>query len=48
MQILLGLLGIIGTIGMILWRIKMASEAAREIAGTAKDAKNYMRRLRFE
>ena len=48
MHILLAILGAIGTIGMLLWRIKMAADAAKHIAGTAKDAKNYMRRRRFE
>lgn len=48
MHILLGILGFIGGLGMLLWRIKLATDAARSIAGTAIDAKNYMRRRRFE
>ncbi len=48
MHILLAILGFIGTIGMVLWRIKMAADAAKGLASTAKDAKNYMRSKRFE
>ena len=48
MHILLGILGAIGTIGMVLWRIKLAMDAAKGIATSAKDAKNYMRRRRWE
>ena len=48
MHILLAILGAIGTIGMLLWRIKMAADAAKDIASSAKDAKNYMRRRRWE
>ncbi len=48
MHILLGILGFIGGLGMLLWRIKMASDAAKDIASTANDAKNYMRRRRWQ
>ena len=48
MHILLAILGFIGTVGMVLWRIKMAADAAKGLASTAKEAKNYMRRRRFE
>ncbi|MCF6197882.1 MAG: TerB family tellurite resistance protein [Hyphomicrobiaceae bacterium] len=48
MHILLGILGVIGSLGMLLWRIKMASDAAKDIAQTAQGAKNYLRRRRWE
>lgn len=48
MHILLGLLGILGTIGMILWRIKMAVDAAKHIAKTAGDAQKYMQGKRLQ
>ena len=48
MHILLGILGFIGGLGMLLWRIKMASDAAKDIAETAQGAKNYFRRRRWE
>ncbi len=48
MHILLALLGVLGGLGMLLWRIKMASDAARDIAETAQGAKNYLRRRRWE
>ena len=48
MHILLGILGFIGGLAMLLWRIKMASDAAKDIASTANDAKNYMRKRRWQ
>ena len=48
MAILIELLGLIGGLGFLLWRIKMASDAAKDIAETAQGAKNYMRRRRWE
>ncbi len=48
MHILLGILGFIGGLGMLLWRIKMAVDAAKNIASTANDAKNYMRKRRWQ
>ena len=48
MAILIELLGLIGGLAFLLWRIKMASDAAKDIAETAQGAKNYMRRRRWE
>ncbi len=44
MHILGILLAAMGTVGIILWRLHMASEAARGLVETANDARGLMRR----
>ncbi len=44
MHVLMGLLAAIGLVAGILWRIRMASEGAREIVGTARDARSAVRK----
>lgn len=48
MPYLLGLLGLIGTAAVILWRIKMAADAAKGIAEMAGDARKYIRRTGWQ
>jgi uncharacterized tellurite resistance protein B-like protein len=44
MSILLALVAAIGTIGVILWRLQSAAEAARGLAETADEARGLFRR----
>ncbi len=44
MSILLGLVAAIGTVGVILWRLHMAAEAAKGLGETAKDMRGLARR----
>lgn len=44
MSILLGILGAMGVLGLLLWRLHMAAEAAKGIAETATDARGLFRR----
>lgn len=47
MHFLFGILGLLAAIGGIIWRIQMASEAARHIGDAAKTAANLPRKLSF-
>lgn len=47
MHIVLAILGVLGTAGFILWRIHLASQAARELADLAGEAANLPRKMRF-
>lgn len=47
MHIILAILGALATVGIIIWRVRMAMEAAREIADLAGEAANLPRKLRF-
>ena len=47
MHIIMGLLAVLGTIGVLIWRIRAAAEAAQEIKGIAETAANLPRRLAF-
>lgn len=47
MHILLGLLGAVGAVAFFLWRMNMASRAARELADTAGELANLPRKMRF-
>jgi uncharacterized tellurite resistance protein B-like protein len=44
MGLLLGLAAVLGAVGMILWRINMASGAARELVETAGEVQGFFRR----
>lgn len=48
MSILLGILAAMGTLGVVLWRLHMAAEAAKGIAETANDARGLFRRWRWQ
>ncbi len=48
MHIIIGLLSAIGLLVMVLWRISMAIQASREIAGAAQDAKGFFRRHKWK
>lgn len=48
MSILLGILGAMGALGLLLWRLHMAAEAAKGIAETASDARGLFRRWRWQ
>lgn len=43
MSILLALLAVAGTLGVILWRLQVAAEAAKGLTGAAKDAHGLFR-----
>lgn len=45
MHILLGALAVLGAIAIWVWRIRMAAEAAREVAGVADDMRAALRRF---
>jgi len=47
MHIILGLLSVLGAIGVIIWRIHAASQAAREVADAAGEFANLPRKMRF-
>lgn len=48
MAYLMAILGALGAAGVVLWRIKMAADAARDLAETADDARKYVRRTRWK
>jgi len=48
MSILLGILAAMGTLGVILWRLNAAAEAAKGLAETANDARGLFRRWRWQ
>jgi len=48
MPYLMAILGALGAVGLILWRIKMAADATRDIAEAAGDARKYVRRTRWK
>jgi uncharacterized tellurite resistance protein B-like protein len=48
MAYLMAVLGALGAVGLVLWRIKMAADAARDLAETADDARKYVRRTRWK
>jgi uncharacterized tellurite resistance protein B-like protein len=45
MGILMALLAAMAGVGMLLWRLNAASQAAREMVGVADDARGFFRRL---
>jgi uncharacterized tellurite resistance protein B-like protein len=47
MSILMGLLALMGTLGVILWRLNAAADAAKGLAETADDARGLFRRWRW-
>jgi hypothetical protein len=47
MHIVLAILGALATVGFIIWRVRMAMEAAREISELAGEAANLPRKMRF-
>ncbi|MDH3232755.1 MAG: TerB family tellurite resistance protein [Alphaproteobacteria bacterium] len=48
MAFLLGIVGVLGTAAVVLWRIKMAADATRDIAEAAGDARKFVRRTRWK
>jgi uncharacterized tellurite resistance protein B-like protein len=48
MHILVAIVSILGIIGVILWRLHMATEAAKGLAETASDARGLVRRWRWQ
>lgn len=48
MAYLMAIIGALGAVGLVLWRIKMAADAARDIAETADDARKFVRRTRWK
>ncbi len=47
MHIILAILGALATVGFIIWRVRMAMDAAREISDLAGEAANLPRKMRF-
>ncbi|WP_439632525.1 hypothetical protein [Glycocaulis sp.] len=47
MHIVMAILGVLGTAAFILWRIHIASQAARNLADLAGEAANLPRKMRF-
>lgn len=47
MHIVLAILGVLGTAAFIVWRIHLASQAARDLADLAGEAANLPRKMRF-
>jgi hypothetical protein len=47
MHIILAILGALATVGIIIWRVRMAMEAARELSDLAGEAANLPRKMRF-
>ncbi|MEZ5925350.1 MAG: TerB family tellurite resistance protein [Hyphomicrobiaceae bacterium] len=45
MGILMGLLAAMAAVGLLLWRLNAASQAARELVDTADEARGFFRRL---
>lgn len=48
MPYLMAILGALGAVGLILWRIKMAADATRDLAEAADDARKFVRRRRWK
>lgn len=48
MAFLLAIVGALGAAAMVLWRIKMAADATRDIAEAANDARKFVRRTRWK
>jgi len=48
MHILVAIVSVLGIIGVILWRLHMATEAAKGLAETASDARGLVRRWRWQ
>jgi len=48
MHILVAIVTMLGIIGVILWRLHMAAEAAKGLAETANDARGLFRRWRWQ
>jgi hypothetical protein len=48
MHILVAIVSLLGIIGVILWRLHMATEAAKGLAETASDARGLVRRWRWQ
>jgi uncharacterized tellurite resistance protein B-like protein len=48
MPYLMAILGALGAVGVILWRIKMAADATRDLAEAAGDARKFVRRTRWK
>jgi uncharacterized tellurite resistance protein B-like protein len=48
MHIILGLAALLGTVGVILWRVNQASEAARGLVDTADDVRGFLRRRKWQ
>jgi uncharacterized tellurite resistance protein B-like protein len=48
MHLLLSLVAIIAAIGFWYWRARMAAQAAREASSAAKDARLFLRRIKFQ
>ena len=48
MHIILGLVAILGAVGLVLWRLHMASEAAKGLAETASDVKGFLRKRKWQ
>ncbi|WBQ09987.1 hypothetical protein L2D01_14020 [Hyphomonadaceae bacterium ML37] len=47
MHIILAILGALATVGVIIWRVRVAMEAARELSDLAGEAANLPRKMRF-
>lgn len=47
MHIVMAILGVLGTAAFIVWRIHIASQAARDLADLAGEAANLPRKMRF-
>lgn len=47
MHIIIGLAALLGTIGIVLWRLNQASEAARGLIDTADDVQGFFRRRKW-
>src|SRR5262245_13155503 len=48
MHILVAIVSVLGVIGVVLWRLHMAAEAAKGLAETASDARGLFRRWRWQ
>lgn len=48
MHILAMLAAVLGAIGVILWRLRSAADATREIVDAANDAQNFFRRRKWQ
>lgn len=48
MAYLMAIFGAVGAAALVLWRIKMAADATRDIAEAADDARKFVRRTRWK